>query len=205
MTVDGGRRGAAARPAARQAARLPVRPAEDRRRLERPRSAPDLDRGRRAQPAARRRARRDHLPRDPLAHADQARGRRRVRRVHQAHRNQALRHPASTPASSRTGRSRSSPASCPASAPRSSTASRVDPADFADVAEHVVFIQAKFHDIDENLEDQQIPWEPVLRAIKDAGYTGTSPASTRASASRGARSSRSAASTRSCARSPTAL
>ena len=27
----------------------------------------------------------------------------------------------------------------------------VDPADFADVAEHVVFIQAKFHDIDENL------------------------------------------------------
>ena len=33
-----------------------------------------------------------------------------------------------------------------------------------DVAEHVVFIQAKFHDIDENLEDQQIPWEPVLRA-----------------------------------------
>ncbi|HET8896683.1 MAG TPA: DUF6379 domain-containing protein, partial [Protaetiibacter sp.] len=48
----------------------------------------------------------------------------------------------------------------------------VDPADFADVAEHVVFIQAKFHDIDENLEDQQIPWEPVLRAIRDAGYTG---------------------------------
>ena len=34
------------------------------------------------------------------------------------------------------------------------------------------FIQAKFHDIDENLQDQQIPWEPVLRAIKNAGYTG---------------------------------
>ncbi|GAA1661740.1 C-glycoside deglycosidase beta subunit domain-containing protein [Microbacterium lacus] len=48
----------------------------------------------------------------------------------------------------------------------------VDPADFAHVAEHVVFIQAKFHDIDETLEDQQIPWEPVLRAIRDAGYTG---------------------------------
>lgn len=48
----------------------------------------------------------------------------------------------------------------------------VDPADFADVAEHVVFIQAKFHDIDETFEDQQIPWEPVLRAIRDAGYTG---------------------------------
>ncbi|WP_314504014.1 DUF6379 domain-containing protein [uncultured Microbacterium sp.] len=48
----------------------------------------------------------------------------------------------------------------------------VDPADFADIAAYVVFIQAKFHDIDENLHDHQIPWEPVLRAIKDAGYTG---------------------------------
>jgi sugar phosphate isomerase/epimerase len=48
----------------------------------------------------------------------------------------------------------------------------VDPADFADVVEHVVFVQAKFHDVDENLEDQQIPWEPVLRAMRDAGYTG---------------------------------
>ncbi|HWL76330.1 C-glycoside deglycosidase beta subunit domain-containing protein [Microbacterium sp.] len=48
----------------------------------------------------------------------------------------------------------------------------VDPADIADIARYVVFIQAKFHDIDENLEDQQIPWEPVLRALKDAGYTG---------------------------------
>ncbi len=41
-----------------------------------------------------------------------------------------------------------------------------------DVIENVVFIQAKFHDIDENLDDQQIPWEPVLKALKDAGYTG---------------------------------
>lgn len=48
----------------------------------------------------------------------------------------------------------------------------VDPADFADVAKHVVFVQAKFHDIDDTLEDQQIPWHPVLRALKDAGYTG---------------------------------
>ncbi|WP_194396831.1 C-glycoside deglycosidase beta subunit domain-containing protein [Microbacterium atlanticum] len=48
----------------------------------------------------------------------------------------------------------------------------VDPADIADIAKYVVFIQAKFHEIDENLEDQQIPWEPVLRALKDAGYTG---------------------------------
>ena len=43
----GGRRGAAARPPAREAARVPVRPSEDRRGLERPRAAPDLDRGRR--------------------------------------------------------------------------------------------------------------------------------------------------------------
>ncbi|MGW9114363.1 C-glycoside deglycosidase beta subunit domain-containing protein [Microbacterium sp. NPDC055683] len=48
----------------------------------------------------------------------------------------------------------------------------VDPADFAAVAPYTVFVQAKFHDIDENLEDQQIPWEPVLRAMRDAGYTG---------------------------------
>ena len=48
----------------------------------------------------------------------------------------------------------------------------VDPADIADIAKYVVFIQAKFHDIDEQLEDQQIPWEPVLRALKDVGYTG---------------------------------
>lgn len=48
----------------------------------------------------------------------------------------------------------------------------VDPADVFDVIEHVVFIQAKFHDIDDELVDQQIPWEPVLKALKDAGYTG---------------------------------
>lgn len=48
----------------------------------------------------------------------------------------------------------------------------VDPGDIAGIAEYVVFIQAKFHDIDENLEDQQIPWRPVLKALKDAGYAG---------------------------------
>ncbi|WP_194421242.1 C-glycoside deglycosidase beta subunit domain-containing protein [Microbacterium abyssi] len=48
----------------------------------------------------------------------------------------------------------------------------VDPADVFDIIDHVVFIQAKFHDIDDALEDQQIPWEPELRALKDAGYTG---------------------------------
>ena len=138
---------------------------------ERPGPAPDLDRGRRTLPCPGRRARRHHLPRDPLAHPDQARGRRRVHRVHQADRHQALRHP---------HRHRHLPGPADPAARRGDARPRpafldgigVDPADFADIAEHVVFIQAKFHDIDENLEDQQIPWEPVLRAIKDAGYTG---------------------------------
>ncbi len=48
----------------------------------------------------------------------------------------------------------------------------VDPADIADIAEYVVFVQAKFHDIDETLHDHQIPWEPVLRGLAAAGYTG---------------------------------
>ncbi len=48
----------------------------------------------------------------------------------------------------------------------------VDPADFAAIAQYVVFVQAKFHDIDENLMDQQIPWAPVLKALAGAGYTG---------------------------------
>jgi sugar phosphate isomerase/epimerase len=48
----------------------------------------------------------------------------------------------------------------------------VDPADVADIAQYVVFIQAKFHDIDDSLEDQQIPWRPVLQALKDSGYNG---------------------------------
>lgn len=48
----------------------------------------------------------------------------------------------------------------------------VDPAGFKDIAQYVVFIQAKFHDINEALEDQQIPWCPVLQALKDSGYTG---------------------------------
>jgi sugar phosphate isomerase/epimerase len=48
----------------------------------------------------------------------------------------------------------------------------VDPADLLDIGKYVVFVQAKFHDIDDSLEDQQIPWEPVLQGLKDAGYTG---------------------------------
>ncbi|HEX7834625.1 MAG TPA: DUF6379 domain-containing protein [Pseudolysinimonas sp.] len=48
----------------------------------------------------------------------------------------------------------------------------VDPADLLDIGKYVVFVQAKFHDIDDALVDQQIPWEPVLRGLRDAGYTG---------------------------------
>ena len=48
----------------------------------------------------------------------------------------------------------------------------VDPADLKDVAQYVVFVQAKFHDIDAQLEDQQIPWRPVLKALREAGYSG---------------------------------
>lgn len=48
----------------------------------------------------------------------------------------------------------------------------VDPADLVAIGEYIVFVQAKFHDIDDDLVDQQIPWEPVLRGLKDAGYTG---------------------------------
>jgi sugar phosphate isomerase/epimerase len=48
----------------------------------------------------------------------------------------------------------------------------VDPAELVDIGKYVVFVQAKFHDIDDALDDQQIPWEPVLRGLRDAGYTG---------------------------------
>lgn len=48
----------------------------------------------------------------------------------------------------------------------------VPPTDFLDIAQYVVFIQAKFHDINEHLEDQNIPWEPVIAVLKQAGYSG---------------------------------
>lgn len=49
---------------------------------------------------------------------------------------------------------------------------KVNPEEFLGIAKYVVFIQAKFHDIDEHLEDQQIPWRPVISAIKRSGYSG---------------------------------
>lgn len=48
----------------------------------------------------------------------------------------------------------------------------VDPADFLRVAKYVVFIQAKFHRINERLQDEQIPWELIVPMLKKAGYTG---------------------------------
>lgn len=48
----------------------------------------------------------------------------------------------------------------------------VNPEDLIDVMKYVVFIQAKFHDINDELEDQNIPWEPVLSVLKRGGYEG---------------------------------
>ncbi len=48
----------------------------------------------------------------------------------------------------------------------------VNAADFLLVAKYVVFIQAKFHNINDELHDEHIPWEPVIAVLKQAGYTG---------------------------------
>jgi Sugar phosphate isomerases/epimerases len=40
------------------------------------------------------------------------------------------------------------------------------------VIEYTPFIQAKFHHIDEQLHDHNIPWERVVPALKSLGYTG---------------------------------
>ena len=118
------------------------------------------------------RARRRDLPRDPLA---DARSSTRWSTATSSSSSAPARSTSaccSTPGSSRTARSRCARASCPGQRPAFLDGIGVDPADIADIAKYVVFIQAKFHDIDERLEDQQIPWEPVLQALKDAGYTG---------------------------------
>jgi sugar phosphate isomerase/epimerase len=44
--------------------------------------------------------------------------------------------------------------------------------DLADILPHVVFIQAKFFDIDENLTDATIPWQEILKTLTEHGYTG---------------------------------
>jgi sugar phosphate isomerase/epimerase len=48
----------------------------------------------------------------------------------------------------------------------------VDPADLALIADHVVFVQAKFHDINEDLQDQNIPWGTVLDGLRAIDYRG---------------------------------
>lgn len=49
---------------------------------------------------------------------------------------------------------------------------KVNPRDLLDIKDYVVFVQAKFNNINDDFEDDQIPWQPVLQAFKDAGYTG---------------------------------
>lgn len=49
---------------------------------------------------------------------------------------------------------------------------RVPPTDLLDVMPYVVFVQAKFYEVDENLNDLHIPWLDVLRALRDGGYDG---------------------------------
>lgn len=42
----------------------------------------------------------------------------------------------------------------------------------AEVIEYVPFIQAKFHHIDEQLHDHNIPWEKIVPALKSLNYSG---------------------------------
>jgi sugar phosphate isomerase/epimerase len=49
---------------------------------------------------------------------------------------------------------------------------KVDPEEFLSIAKHVVFIQAKFNEVDKHLVDQQIPWEKIVPVLKRAGYDG---------------------------------
>jgi sugar phosphate isomerase/epimerase len=48
----------------------------------------------------------------------------------------------------------------------------VPASDLLEVMDHVVFFQAKFYDVDENLVDQHIPWTEIFQVLKDTGYTG---------------------------------
>lgn len=49
---------------------------------------------------------------------------------------------------------------------------KVPASDLAEVLKYVVFIQAKFYEVDENLEDPHIPWREVFLALREGGYTG---------------------------------
>ncbi|MER7555596.1 DUF6379 domain-containing protein [Nocardioides sp. NPDC126508] len=45
-------------------------------------------------------------------------------------------------------------------------------ADLREVLPHVHFIQAKFFDIDDDLHDLHIPWEPIITTLREAGWSG---------------------------------
>ena len=49
----------------------------------------------------------------------------------------------------------------------------VDPAELADVAPYVFHVHAKFWDMTDELTDPHIPYDRVVRALLDAGYTGS--------------------------------
>ena len=49
---------------------------------------------------------------------------------------------------------------------------KVEPEQLLDIKDYVVFIQAKFINITDDFTDEHIPWQPVLQALKDSGYTG---------------------------------
>lgn len=45
-------------------------------------------------------------------------------------------------------------------------------ADFAEIMEHVYFIQTKFFEIDDNLHDLHIPWDNIVATLKACGWKG---------------------------------
>ena len=44
--------------------------------------------------------------------------------------------------------------------------------DLRQVLPHVHFIQAKFFDVDDQLHDLHVPWEPIIDTLLDAGWSG---------------------------------
>jgi sugar phosphate isomerase/epimerase len=48
----------------------------------------------------------------------------------------------------------------------------VSVSDLEDVLDHVVHIQAKFYEIDDNLRDNSIPWDEIVPLLQRRGWTG---------------------------------
>jgi sugar phosphate isomerase/epimerase len=44
--------------------------------------------------------------------------------------------------------------------------------DLADVLDHVVHVQAKFYEIDDDLHDHYIPWDEFLSLLQRRGWSG---------------------------------